>query len=1026
MSDNRERMREIFDQARRLPKPERAAFLDGLAAVDGPMRAQIEDMLAALDEAGPFLSEPTQGHLDAAPTADSSAAADTVVTPLREGPGTRIGPYKILQAIGEGGFGSVIMAEQEKPVQRKVALKIIKLGMDTRQVVARFEQERQALAMMDHPNIAKVLDAGATETGRPFFVMELVKGDPIVEYADKNNLSIEDRLELFAQVCMAVQHAHTKGIIHRDIKPSNILVSTQDGKPHTKVIDFGIAKATASKLTEKTLFTEHKALIGTPKYMSPEQAEGSLDIDTRTDVYSLGVLLYELLTGTTPFSSKELRSAAYAEIQRIIREVEPPKPSTRISANTDTIAKVASQRDTEPRRLGVIIRGELDWIVMKALEKDRQRRYETANGLGMDIRRYLSGEAVVAAPPGRAYRFKKFVRRNRVMVTAGGAVAAALLAGVLGTSIAMVNANHQREVALANERIAVAEAERANAAEAMAQKRAADLEEVASFQSNQFSGIDVPLAAERLRADLSQRVRAAAERAKLEPVEVARRVGEVESLTAGADFAGMTTLSLRQNVFEPALASIVEQFADQPLVRARLQQSVAQTVRELGLLDLADAPQDAALRTRREVLGPDHRDTLASLVAKGGLLRQQGKYAEAEALFEEALAALRRTVGDDDPDTLQCLKEMGGLRQFQGRYDEARACYSESLERRRRVLGVDAFETLIVQGDLGQLVLFLGKLDEAEALLTDAYERLERTRGADDRATANVVNSLGALFVAKGQLDIAESHYRRSLAWRRSSLGDSHPSTLAAMENLGGVLFRVGRLDEAVELVTLALNGRARLFGSEGAETLRSVQNLAFLQRRQRKYEDAEAGYRRALAGFERLIGPDRPDTLIVRMNLGDVLRDQGKYAEAEEVLRAVLEAWDRESASNSPQSILTVLSLAAVFDGAGRLDDAAQLMIDYEPVARRVYAGSQVRQLGDYLSQLGQSCTRAARFAAAEAALTEAHPLLVAGFGPGGEATRLCEARFATLYEAWDAAEPDGGHGGKAAEWRARVDAAR
>ncbi len=347
MSGNRERMRDIFDQARRLPKPDRAAFLNGLAAIDGPMRAQIEDMLGALDEAGPFLSEPTQGNHHAQPTADLASAV-TLAPALSEGPGTRIGQYKLLQLIGEGGFGSVFMAEQEKPVARKVALKIIKLGMDTRQVVARFEQERQALAMMDHPNIARVFDAGATETGRPFFAMELVKGDAIVEYCDKNNLSIHDRLELFAQVCKAVQHAHTKGIIHRDIKPSNILVSTQDGRPHTKVIDFGIAKATARKLTEKTLFTEHKALIGTPEYMSPEQAEGSLDIDTRTDVYSLGVLLYELLTGTTPFSSRELRSAAYAEIQRIIREVDPPKPSTRLSNNTDTIASVAAQRRIEP------------------------------------------------------------------------------------------------------------------------------------------------------------------------------------------------------------------------------------------------------------------------------------------------------------------------------------------------------------------------------------------------------------------------------------------------------------------------------------------------------------------------------------------------------------------------------------------------------------------------------------------------------------------------------------------------------
>ena len=396
-------------------------------------------------------STPSDPTLDAPSSREAAAITAMTAGPLREGPGTKIGPYKLLQAIGEGGFGSVFMAEQTAPVQRKVALKIIKLGMDTRQVVARFEQERQALAMMDHPNIARVLDAGATDTGRPYFVMELVKGDPIVEYCDKNNLNIEGRLELFAQVCNAVQHAHTKGIIHRDIKPSNILVSTQDGRPNTKVIDFGIAKATASKLTEKTLFTEHRQLIGTPEYMSPEQAEGNLDIDTRTDVYSLGVLLYELLTGTTPFGGGDLRSAGYAEIQRIIREVEPPKPSTRISSNTDTIASVAARRHTEPRKLGTLIRGELDWIVMRAMEKDRQRRYETANGLAMDIKRYLAGEAVVAAPPSTAYRMRKFIRRNRVVVSAASAVAAALLLGMVAFAWQAKIASQQRDRAMAAE-----------------------------------------------------------------------------------------------------------------------------------------------------------------------------------------------------------------------------------------------------------------------------------------------------------------------------------------------------------------------------------------------------------------------------------------------------------------------------------------------------------------------------------------------------------------------------------------------
>ena len=435
MTDNlHQRARAVFLELSTLDGPVASGELDRLVGDDAALRAAVVSLLdARLDanHAG-LMTDETRSQLSA---------------PITESAGTIIGPYKILQPIGEGGFGSVFLAEQAQPVRRRVALKIIKLGMDTKQVIARFEAERQALALMDHPHIARVFDAGSTDSGRPYFAMEYVVGDAITKFADDYKLDIDARLKLLAQACSAVQHAHTKGVIHRDLKPANVLVSMVDGRPFAKVIDFGIAKATASPLTNKTLFTEHRQLIGTPEYMSPEQAEGSPDIDTRTDVYALGVLLYELLTGATPFDAARLRSAAWGEMQRIIREEEPPIPSMRLSRDAALSQRTAANRQTEPPRLASSIRGELDWIVMKALDKDRGRRYATPSELAEDIGKHLAGDAVEAAPPSAAYRVKKFVRRHKGPTIATAAVTAVLLLGVFGTTTGLFIAQNSADEA---------------------------------------------------------------------------------------------------------------------------------------------------------------------------------------------------------------------------------------------------------------------------------------------------------------------------------------------------------------------------------------------------------------------------------------------------------------------------------------------------------------------------------------------------------------------------------------------------
>jgi len=460
-----DRAQDIARRACDRPLAQREAFLEGACGDDRELRASVEKAIDALRSAGTAERPPM------IETSESSAArfaeAKTIAPGeggLIEGAGSTIGPYRILQLIGEGGFGFVYMAQQSAPVKRKVALKVIKPGMDSRQVVARFESERQALAMMDHPNIARVFDAGATPTGRPYFAMELVRGVPITEYCDSVQLSTPERIELLIDVCHAVQHAHHKGIVHRDLKPSNVLVTLHDDQPVVKVIDFGIAKAMNQDLTDGTLFTEFRSIVGTPEYMSPEQAAMSgLDIDARTDIYSLGVLLYELITGTTPVGKERLRGAGIAEIQKIITEGEPAKPSTRLaktpsrytkgaattedkpSTGTASAEEIARVRRTDPRSLQRLLSGDLDWICMKALEKDRRRRYETASALAEDLRRHLSFEPITARPPSTLYRLRKFARRNRAGVIAGLGALAAMLLTLAALTYGLIEVRHERD-----------------------------------------------------------------------------------------------------------------------------------------------------------------------------------------------------------------------------------------------------------------------------------------------------------------------------------------------------------------------------------------------------------------------------------------------------------------------------------------------------------------------------------------------------------------------------------------------------
>ncbi len=901
---------DVFEIAIGLAGAQREAYIRDACGADQALSAEVESLLRAFERGAGFLASPTgrqtSSQSSEGVTADTSVT--TVAAPIRESPGTRIGPYKLLQLIGEGGFGSVFMAEQEKPFVRKVALKIIKLGMDTRQVVARFEQERQALAIMDHPNIAKVFDAGATDTGRPFFVMELCKGDPIVEYCDKNSLSISGRLELFEQVCTAVQHAHTKGIIHRDIKPSNILVSTHDGKPHAKVIDFGIAKATVSKLTEKTLFTEHKALIGTPEYMSPEQAEGSLDIDTRTDVYSLGVLLYELLTGTTPFSSRELRSVAYAEIQRLIREVEPPKPSTRLSQNTETLANVAARRNTDTKRLGLIVRGELDWIVMKALEKDRQRRYETANALAVDIQRYLAGEAVVAAPPSRAYRLRTLVRRNRGIVLSGSAVGAALLAGLVAFAWQAKVADEQR---VASDKAK----DRALRAEAEAKQQAEDVQKVADFQASMLGTIDMARAGLILTELTHTKLGAALAKSGAAESERARETWAFEQAWSRVDAIDVCRDLMDRTVLSPAISVIDREFKDRPALNAKLRDAVASQFYQVGLYKRAAELEAAALGMRRRALGEDHPETLDSMSSLGLMLLDAGNRGDAETLFRDVLEKRRRIQGPDDPQTLSAINSMGSFMRDTGDLTEAEKFYREGLEKRRAILGEDDPATAESLNNVGLIAYDLGRYDEAERCHKEALQKHRKRLGDSDPETLSVLNNLAVTLARQGKHAEAESANREAAEKRRKILGEDHPSTLESLGNLSVNLVSLEKFAEAEKIMRDVWDVRRKTLGPEHPRTLTSINNLGAMLQRRERFAEAEPLLQQALAGRMRVLGPDHHHTLISMFNVGYILANLQRTEESEAVFLECEQRLERVLGKDHPQTIATIKTLVKLYE---------------------------------------------------------------------------------------------------------------
>lgn len=644
-----------------------------------------------------------------------------------------IGPYHLLEKIGEGGMGEVWVAEQHRPLHRRVALKLIKAGMDTRQVMARFDSERQALALMDHPAIAKVFDAGETADGRPYFVMEYVQGIPITAHCDKLRLTTQERLDLFKRVCDGVQHAHQKAIIHRDLKPSNILVAIQDGAAVPKIIDFGVAKATAQGLTERTMYTELGMLIGTPEYMSPEQAEMTgQNVDTRTDVYSLGAILYELLVGALPFDPKELRRAGFDEIRRKIREEDPPKPSTKLSTMGEASTTQAQNRRTERPALIRQIRGDLDWITMKALEKDRTRRYGTPSEMAADIDRYLHHQPIVARPPSTVYKAKKFVRRHAFGVGVAGTIALLLVAFSVTTAL------QARRIAR--------ERDRANQ-EAEASRQVSD------FLTGLFKVSD--------------------------PSEArGNTVTAREILDKGAD-------------------KIAHDLQAQPRVQGKLMSTIGAVYDGLGLFEPARAMLEKALETRRQALGSDHPDVASTLSQLGTVWWHKGDFGKAETFMKEALAINVKRFGPEAVEVAPGLHNMGNLYWSGGKYAEARGVLERCLAIREKALGPDHADVAATLNSLGAIAYKEGDLKKAADIWSRTLAIREKTLGPDHPYLAQTLNNLAICYTYTGDPGRAVPLLERVVLIQEKVLGPKHPDLASGLMNLGDALMRSGRTAEA-------------------------------------------------------------------------------------------------------------------------------------------------------------------------------------------------------------------------------------
>jgi non-specific serine/threonine protein kinase/serine/threonine-protein kinase len=876
------KIKEIVGAALEIEPSQRSAFLDQACAKHGELRAEIESLLAA--EADAALSEAPWGT--------------TLTDPVGET--KTIGRYRLIRELGVGGMGRVWLAEQTEPVRRRIALKLIKAGMYDAVAVQRFQSERQSLAIMEHPAIAKVFDAGTTPEGQPYLAMEYVNGVPITEYCDRKKLSIRERLRLFMQVCEGVQHAHQKAIIHRDLKPSNILVAEIDGKPTPRIIDFGLAKGTMQYALGESLHTQIGAFLGTPGYMSPEQADPQvLDVDTRTDVYSLGVVLYELLTGYLPFDTRLWKQHRLDEVLRQLRETEPQSPSTKVSTNRETASNRAEARRTEAKQLATLLRGDLDWMVMKALEKDRDRRYGTASELAADIERYLENKPIVARPASRIYRLRKYVRRHQ----AGVAVAASTF--VVLVAFAATQAAQLRRITRERDRA----------------------DRITEFMATMFQVSDPGEA----RGN-SITAREILDRSAREIDQGLANDPQVQGplmCTMARTYEGLGLYPRAQTLYERAVETEQRALGSDDPKTLNCMRLLAWDLRQQGHLQDAENLLRKTLRSQQRALGGRHRDTLASMNALGWTLSQEGHYGEAEQLLKQTLEDDRAIIGAEDKETLSVMHHLASTFAQEGHLADAEKMKRELLDIEKRVLGPENPLVLTTTNNLASTLHEEGRYDEADAMYRNLFEMQQRILGPEHPDTIWTIRNLGVNYESQGKLGDAEKNYRQALELMKRTTGKENPDTLSTTSDLGILLREEGQNEASEKILREALEVQRRVLGPENPTTLDTAANLGATLKAEGHYGEAAKLLRETLEADLRVLGPTHTSTLEAMENIAELLRIDGKCSEAETLYRQSLAAQVQANNADDPGTLETLGGLAVALSCEKRYPEGEKLLRD-------------------------------------------------------------------------------------------------